>query len=105
MTTTGTGIEPEQPYLVLMEGGVREDYQSMSFHPSKQNMSLEEIRLEHYMTSRAQSHSCFGNTSKTLMATRQTPSLKLQHIFSKPIRAATDGSQKYVMTEVDLRAC
>jgi hypothetical protein len=98
---TTTGAEPEPPYLVEMDGPnvpTRSHYLSISFHPSKRNMSFEELRLRHYITHHEQSRSYLGDASK-LMVTRPSSSLN-GYLRSKAIRAAADGTQKYVMKEV-----
>jgi hypothetical protein len=98
MTTTET--DPEPPYLVFTEGSMRNECQSISLHPSYQNMSPEELRLQHYDTYSMNLKPYLGDASK-LMATQPLSTFKVK-LPSRPIRAAAGGTQRYVMTEVHL---
>lgn len=95
MAASGTGLDP--PYLVETYGQDISAYQSISLHPTMQNMSFEELRLEHYNIGRDESTHKPADTSR-LMATRQLSALSTD-LPLRPIRAAADGFHKYVMTK------
>lgn len=98
---TTTIADPEPPYLVEMDGAAygRSQYLSISFHPSKQNMSHEELRLEHYNAGHDNSTPTRRSSDKIrLMATRQVPG----PITTQPrrlIRAVADNTHEYAVIE------
>jgi len=94
--------DPEPPYAVQTDGPARSEYMSIPFHSCKQNMSFEELHLEHYNTCHKQSLSDLDDASE-LMATQWLSSRRLNSPM-QPIRAVADGTQKYVTTEVHLQA-
>lgn len=90
MAASGDDLEP--PFMVGMEGSALIAYQSISFHHTVQNMSFEELRVQHYGVGCDESLLDPTGTSK-LMATWQLSALATDYPLG-PIRAAPDATHR-----------
>jgi hypothetical protein len=91
--------DPKPPYLLENDGGGsvrRSAYQSISIHPTFDNMSFEELRLEHYRSGGGESPPNPTGSSK-LMAT-WTLSALASHYPLRPVRALPDATHRYELT-------
>lgn len=102
-----TGTDPGPPYLVEPDSSYanwRLHYLSLSSHPSKQDMSHEELRLEHYNASREKSTSRDKSTSRS-SGTSGTTRLTSMRQFSGPVttqsrslvRTVTENTHEYAV--------
>jgi len=97
MATTET--DPQPPYKVEQDspGPTLSHYLSISFHPDKQNMSFEELRLEHYNAGHEKPTRRSRGTAR-LMPPSQS-SAPLPHQFRLLIRAVADNTYEYAIVE------
>ena len=97
MTTTGS--DPEPPYHVEqynLEPTILH-YLSISFHPDKQTMSVEELRLEHYNAGHDKPTRRSRKITR-LMAPSQS-SAPLPHQPRLLIRAVVGNTHEYAIAE------
>lgn len=95
MTTSESSLDP--PYLLETDSTFTQTvsaYQAISFHPTKRDVSFEELRLEHYNIGRKEPTTDSSDTSN-LMATRQLSALSTVYPV-KSIRAVAGGFNKYL---------
>ena len=99
MATSGTVLDP--PYLLETFDRHKEAYQSISFHPSKLQLSFEELRLQDYTVyCKPQEPMLEPHGSSNLMVTRQLFAPSTNQTL-KPIRAVADRAQKYGQFAID----